>query len=74
MNKNSDQNVSVGEKLIMLRKQKNMSRTQVAKEVGISEFSLKAYELNFRFPRPEVKQRLARFYGVTVGSLFFNEG
>lgn len=73
MKNNQEKGISIGEKLLRLRKEKNLSRKQAAKQIGITEYSLKAYEHNARFPRPEVKQRIARFYKTTIGSLFFNE-
>lgn len=60
----------VGKKLIELRGDK--TQVQVAKDLGISDSALSAYEQGVRIPRDEVKIRIAAYYGVTVGSIFFN--
>ena len=63
--------MSVGKKLKMLRGAR--STAEIAELVGISESALKMYELDERAPRDNIKVRLARLYGVSVGSLFFAE-
>ena len=59
----------VGKKLIELRGDK--TQVQVAKDLGISDSAISAYEQGVRIPRDEVKIRIAAYYGVTVGSIFF---
>ena len=49
------------------------SQTEVAKDLGISVSSLSMYESCERIPRDEVKEQRAKYYGVTVGFLFFGE-
>ena len=49
------------------------SQTEVAKGVGISTSALSMYESGERVPRDEVKEQLAKYYGVSVGFLFFGE-
>ena len=49
------------------------TQTEVAKDLGISVSSLSMYETGERVPRDEVKEQLARYYGKTVGGLFFGE-
>lgn len=63
--------MSVGQKLRELRGDRTM--TDVAEQLSISESALKMYELDERVPRDGVKVRIAKFYGVSVGSLFFGE-
>lgn len=63
--------MSVGQKLRKLRGDR--TTTEVAEKVGISDSALKMYELDERVPRDGIKVRLAQFYGVSVGSLFFGE-
>ena len=63
--------VSIGKKLRELRGLR--TATGVARAVGISTSALLAYEGGIRTPRDEVKLALCRFYGVTVGELFFSE-
>lgn len=45
----------------------------VSDEVGISQSALNMYESGERVPRDEIKERLAAYYGTTVGYLFFDE-
>ena len=49
------------------------SQTEVAKGIGISASALSMYESGERIPRDEIKEQLARYYGMTVGFLFFGE-
>ena len=49
------------------------SQTEVANGVGISTSALSMYESGERIPRDEVKEALARYYGLTVGFLFYGE-
>lgn len=63
--------LEIGIKLRELRG--NTPRSEVAKSVGISISALQMYECGDRIPRDDVKESIARFYGVTVGALFFNE-
>lgn len=59
------------EKLLMLRGEK--SQTEVAAAVGISTSALAMYENGHRVPRDEIKMALARYFGVSVGYLFFDQ-
>lgn len=49
-----------------LRKAKGMSQAQLAKEVGIVKQLVSYYELEKRKPRPEMWQKLADFFNVSV--------
>ena len=49
------------------------SQNEVAKDVGISAAALSMYESGERVPRDEIKEALAKYYGSTVGFLFFGE-
>ena len=49
------------------------SQAEVANGVGISTSALSMYESGERMPRDEVKEAIARYYGLTVGFLFFGE-
>ena len=60
----------IGQKLIKLRGTK--SREQVAVDLGISYSALVSYELGERVPRDEIKIKIAKYYGVDVGELFFS--
>lgn len=60
----------IGQKLIKLRGTK--SREQVAVDLGISYSAVVSYELGERIPRDEIKIKIAKYYGVNVGELFFS--
>lgn len=60
-----------GEMLRMARGTK--SQKEVASELGISVSALSMYESGERSPRDELKIRMAKLYGTTVGHLFFGE-
>ena len=62
---------AIKNRLIQARGMK--SQAEVAKDVGISASALSMYESGERIPRDEVKESLARYYGSTVGFLFFGE-
>lgn len=51
----------------------NKTQKAVSDEIGISQSALNMYENGERVPRDEVKERIAAYYGMTVGFLFFNE-
>ena len=46
----------------------------VAKELGISKQLLHSYEQGISMPGDEMKTRIAKYYGMTVGFLFYGEG
>lgn len=61
----------IGNKLRELRG--TMPRSEVAQAIGISMSALQMYECGERIPRDGIKEAIARFYGVSVGALFFDE-
>ena len=61
----------IGAELRRLRGSRSLK--SVADAIGMSESSLNMYELGQRIPKDPVKSRIAKFYGVSVGSLFFGE-
>lgn len=61
----------IKQNLVEARGEKTLIR--VSKDTGISVSALSMYESGDRTPRDEIKERLAKYYGTTVGSLFFNE-
>ena len=62
----------MGSKLRELRGDR--SQAEVARELLISDSALSAYENGERIPRDDVKRRIAKYYGKTVGEIFFDEG
>lgn len=63
--------MTIGEKLIELRGNKSIET--VAKATDVTTQAIWNYENNKRVPRDEIKIRLATYYGVPVGEIFFNE-
>lgn len=63
--------LSFQSKLIALRGDK--TQAEVAAAVGISTSALTMYETGHRVPRDEIKIALARYFGVSVGYLFFDQ-
>lgn len=59
----------MGKKLKELRGKRSV--TSVAKAVGVSHSSISMYEIGERVPRDDVKIKLAKYFGVSVESLFF---
>lgn len=59
----------IGKRLVKLRG--NRTQDEVARAVKISPAAVGMYERGERIPRDEVKIELARFYDVTVQSLFY---
>ena len=51
----------------------DQSQKEVATKLGISVSALSMYESGERSPRDELKIRMAKLYGTTVGHLFFGE-
>lgn len=60
---------TAGEKLKMLRGKK--SRFKVAADLGISYSSYIKYERNERTPSDKTKTKIAKYFGTTVGAIFF---
>lgn len=65
--------MTFAEKLRELRKGRGKTASEVADAVGVVESAILNYENGLRAPRDDVKKRLADYYGVSVGALFFGE-
>ena len=63
----------LGGKLRKLRIEKNLTQSEVAKLNGISLRSYSKYECGRALVGVKTLFKLARFYGVTVSSLFAEE-
>lgn len=59
----------IGQRLTELRGLR--SREEVARSLGVSTSALAMYELGYRMPKDDVKIKLAEFYAMPVGDLFF---
>ena len=60
-----------GKRLRELRGEKSIS--EVAAALNASPSSISMYESEERAPRDDIKEKLAKYYGTTVGALFFEE-
>ena len=63
----------LGSRLRKLREKKNLTQSEVAKMNGISLRSYSKYECGHAMMYVKTLFKLARFYGVTVSSLFAEE-
>lgn len=61
--------IKIGKVLKILRGDR--SQREVAEAIGITAMALSQYENGIRIPRDEIKVSLAKFYGVTVESIFY---
>lgn len=59
----------IGNKLVKLRGDK--TQAEVAKALGINQTALSNYELGIRTPRDSIKAKIAKYYKVSVESIFF---
>lgn len=60
---------NLGERIIKLRKDKKMSQTTLAKEVGISYAQIGRYETKDKQPPAEVLKKIADTLGTTIDYL-----
>lgn len=61
-------------KLVRLRRSKPWSRARLAREAGLSAWSVKSYERGYRRPRAESLEALCRALGCEVSELLVPEG
>jgi|LSQX01.1.fsa_nt_gb transcriptional regulator with XRE-family HTH domain len=70
LNNNKGDTMKFGEKLKLLRKGKNVSQIQIAKDLGISRRTYISYELDGRYPRNrDLYYKIADYFGVDVNYL-----
>lgn len=62
-------NKSIGEKLIQLRGDRSIA--EVSRSLKLTNQALWNYENNIRVPRDDIKKKIADYYKVDVGKLFF---
>lgn len=60
----------IGKRLIELRGEK--TQAFIAEAINISQSTYAMYETGKRVPSDEVKVRIAKYYGCTVQSIFFD--
>lgn len=54
-----------------LRGDKSLAKT--AKEIGITPSALANYESGIRTPRDQIKVKIAKYYAVSIESIFFKD-
>lgn len=64
---------NIGEKIANLRKKRGMSQSQLAKELNIGTSTLGMYETGKRSPNPEMLNKLADYFHVSVDYLLGRE-
>lgn len=60
---------AIGERLVVLRGDK--TQEAVAIDLGISKSAIAMYEKGERVPRDNIKLKIARYYNLSVQSIFF---
>ncbi|NRT90902.1 helix-turn-helix domain-containing protein [Clostridium beijerinckii] len=61
--------MNLGERLKLLRLQKEISQTELAKRFNIARSTLSQYESNTRTPSDEMKLKFAEYYNVSLDYL-----
>ena len=61
--------MTLGQKIVNLRKQKNWKQKDLAEQLGITARQLVRWELDQVHPRPNTIEQLAKVLGVTVEDL-----
>ncbi len=59
----------IGDKITQLRKQKNWSQTELAKQINASREAIGKYERNEALPSVETAKKIANAFGVTLDFL-----
>ena len=62
--------IAIGHRLTSLRGKK--PRSEVAKAIDVSVSAIGNYEQGIRIPKDDIKKKLADYYKVSVGSIFFD--
>lgn len=63
----------IAEKLANLRNEKGISQSKVAKDLGLDRSTICAYEAGTRIPSDENKIKLAKYFKVSIESIFFTD-
>lgn len=67
--RDGEKNFTFSENLTVLRKKAGLTRRALAEKLGISEGSLKGYELDGHEPRFETLIKLSDLFGISIDSL-----
>lgn len=63
--------IALGKKLRELRGDK--PQREVAEALGVTNMAISQYENGLRIPADDIKIRMARYYDMSVGSLFYGD-
>lgn len=61
---------AISSKLVSLRGPK--TQEEIAKGIGVTRSAYANYEQGIRIPKDDVKVAIAKYYGMEVGSIFFD--
>lgn len=61
----------IKDNLKLLRERKGLTQTAVSKALGVGVTTYNAWETGQNIPRDEMKVKIAEFYGLSVGYIFF---
>lgn len=63
----------IGESIVKLRNNRNLTQEEFGKEIGISASAVTMYETGRRVPRDEIKVKIANFFGVPIERIFYQK-
>ncbi|HDK7179181.1 TPA: transcriptional regulator [Clostridium botulinum] len=64
-----DKEISIGEEIKLLRKEKGITQEELAKHIGVSTSMVGMYETNARKPSYEVLSKIAKYFRVSTDYL-----
>lgn len=62
--------MKIGDRIKELRKESNLSQTQLAKEIGVSQKAIDYWERNVNEPKAGYVIKLVQRFGVTFDEFF----
>jgi transcriptional regulator with XRE-family HTH domain len=63
----------LGEKIKILRKEHDMTQTDLAKKLGIKQPSLNAWEKNKKNPTIPMLKKLSEIFAISIDTLLFDQ-
>lgn len=64
---------AIAARIRQLRRDRGLTQAKAAKACKVTPSAWAQYETGERIARDDVKIRMANFFGVTVGSIFYGE-
>lgn len=62
----------IGNRLRVLREEKELRQSDLAKKLGVSQQTISQYEKDTREPDPAMTNKIASFFGVSIDYLYGN--